>query len=141
MKFWSSRVAALSVFFLAQAACAQSPDVIHTEQSKFENIVVYEQAGERCMKFGSLRSSGRQTCLKVQKPETLLFDYTRMMIGALYLKPDAQRIELVGWAQNHGVSELAIPRKIVHVKDIPVLGTGKTDYVKVEKMALTTKAG
>ena len=54
--------------------------------------------------------------------------------------PEAQRIELVGWAQNHGVSELAIPRKIVHVKDIPVLGTGKTDYVRVEKMALTTKA-
>jgi acyl-[acyl-carrier-protein]-phospholipid O-acyltransferase/long-chain-fatty-acid--[acyl-carrier-protein] ligase len=54
--------------------------------------------------------------------------------------PDAQRIELVGWSQNHGVSDLAIPRKIVHVKDIPVLGTGKTDYVKVEKMALTSTA-
>jgi acyl-[acyl-carrier-protein]-phospholipid O-acyltransferase / long-chain-fatty-acid--[acyl-carrier-protein] ligase len=49
--------------------------------------------------------------------------------------PEAQRIELVGWSQNHGVSELAIPRRIVHVKEIPVLGTGKTDYVKVEKMA------
>ena len=49
--------------------------------------------------------------------------------------PEAQRIELVGWAQNHGVSELAIPRKIVHVKEVPVLGTGKTDYVKVEKLA------
>jgi acyl-[acyl-carrier-protein]-phospholipid O-acyltransferase / long-chain-fatty-acid--[acyl-carrier-protein] ligase len=49
--------------------------------------------------------------------------------------PEAQRIELVGWAQNHGVSELAIPRRIIHVKEIPVLGTGKTDYVRVEKMA------
>jgi acyl-[acyl-carrier-protein]-phospholipid O-acyltransferase / long-chain-fatty-acid--[acyl-carrier-protein] ligase len=49
--------------------------------------------------------------------------------------PEAQRIELVGWSQNHGVSELAIPRRIVHVKEIPVLGTGKTDYVKVEKLA------
>ncbi len=49
--------------------------------------------------------------------------------------PDAQRVELVGWAQNHGVSELAVPRRIVHVKDVPVLGTGKTDYVKVERLA------
>jgi spermidine synthase len=96
MKFWSLRVAALSVLFFAQAACAQSPQVLHTEQSKFEKIVVYEQAGERCMKFGSLASSGRQTCLKIQKPQTLLFDYTRMMLGALYLKPDAQRILIVG---------------------------------------------
>lgn len=49
--------------------------------------------------------------------------------------PEADRLELVGWAHNHGVSELAIPRRIVHVKEIPVLGTGKTDYVKVEKLA------
>jgi acyl-[acyl-carrier-protein]-phospholipid O-acyltransferase/long-chain-fatty-acid--[acyl-carrier-protein] ligase len=49
--------------------------------------------------------------------------------------PDAQRFELVGWAQNHGVSELAIPRRIIHVKEVPVLGTGKTNYVTVEKMA------
>jgi acyl-[acyl-carrier-protein]-phospholipid O-acyltransferase/long-chain-fatty-acid--[acyl-carrier-protein] ligase len=49
--------------------------------------------------------------------------------------PEADRMELIGWVHNHGVSELAIPRKIVHVPEIPVLGTGKTDYVKVEKMA------
>lgn len=49
--------------------------------------------------------------------------------------PDAERLELVGWVHNHGVSELAIPRKIVHAKEIPVLGTGKTDYVKVQKLA------
>lgn len=47
--------------------------------------------------------------------------------------PDASRHDLVGWAHNHGVSELAVPRRIIHVEDIPVLGTGKTDYVSVEK--------
>ncbi|HUO99694.1 MAG TPA: AMP-binding protein [Rhizomicrobium sp.] len=48
--------------------------------------------------------------------------------------PDAQRMELVGWVHNHGVSDLAIPRRIIHVKEVPVMGTGKTDYVKVERM-------
>ncbi len=48
--------------------------------------------------------------------------------------PDAQRVDLVGWAQNHGVAEIAVPRRIIHVKEVPVLGTGKTDYVKVEKL-------
>ncbi|HEX2593662.1 MAG TPA: AMP-binding protein, partial [Rhizomicrobium sp.] len=47
--------------------------------------------------------------------------------------PAANRHDLVGWAHNHGVSELAIPRRIIVVEDIPVLGTGKTDYVSVEK--------
>ena len=41
----------------------------------------------------------------------------------------------LGWAHNHGVPELAVPRRIVHVKSMPVLGTGKTDYVRVQKLA------
>jgi acyl-[acyl-carrier-protein]-phospholipid O-acyltransferase/long-chain-fatty-acid--[acyl-carrier-protein] ligase len=49
--------------------------------------------------------------------------------------PDADRMELIGWVHNHGVSELAIPRRIIHVDEIPVMGTGKTDYVKVQQMA------
>jgi acyl-[acyl-carrier-protein]-phospholipid O-acyltransferase/long-chain-fatty-acid--[acyl-carrier-protein] ligase len=47
--------------------------------------------------------------------------------------PDAKRTDFAGWASNHGVSELAIPRRIVQVDDVPVLGTGKTDYTKVTK--------
>jgi acyl-[acyl-carrier-protein]-phospholipid O-acyltransferase/long-chain-fatty-acid--[acyl-carrier-protein] ligase len=46
---------------------------------------------------------------------------------------DANRHDLVGWAHNHGVADIAVPRRIMAVEDIPVLGTGKTDYVQVEK--------
>ena len=49
--------------------------------------------------------------------------------------PEARRTDLIAWAQNHGVSELAIPRKILIIPEIPVLATGKTDYVAVEKLA------
>ncbi len=48
---------------------------------------------------------------------------------------EARRVDLIAWAQNHGVSELAIPRRVMMVDAIPVLGTGKTDYVTVQKMA------
>jgi acyl-[acyl-carrier-protein]-phospholipid O-acyltransferase/long-chain-fatty-acid--[acyl-carrier-protein] ligase len=48
--------------------------------------------------------------------------------------PEANRVDFVGWAHNHGVPELAVPRRFVKVDEIPVLGTGKTDYVKVQKM-------
>jgi acyl-[acyl-carrier-protein]-phospholipid O-acyltransferase/long-chain-fatty-acid--[acyl-carrier-protein] ligase len=47
---------------------------------------------------------------------------------------DAKRHDLVGWVHNHGGQELAVPRRVILVEDIPVLGTGKTDYVKVQKM-------
>ncbi|HXL98719.1 MAG TPA: AMP-binding protein, partial [Rhizomicrobium sp.] len=49
-------------------------------------------------------------------------------------KKGATRHDLVGWAHNHGVPDLAVPRRIVEVDDVPVLGTGKTNYVIVEKM-------
>lgn len=48
--------------------------------------------------------------------------------------PDAKRVDLVGWAHNHGVPDIAVPRRIAVVHEVPVLGTGKTDYVKVQKM-------
>ena len=38
-------------------------------------------------------------------------------------------------AQAIGAPELAVPRKIIHVPEIPVLGTGKTDYVAIQRMA------
>jgi acyl-[acyl-carrier-protein]-phospholipid O-acyltransferase/long-chain-fatty-acid--[acyl-carrier-protein] ligase len=57
-------------------------------------------------------------------------------IVLLTTNPQAQRVDLIGWAQNHGVAEIAVPRRIIHTDDIPVLGTGKTDYVKVEKIIL-----
>ncbi len=42
--------------------------------------------------------------------------------------PDANRADMLAWAQSHGVSELAVPRKVFHVEEVPVLGTGKTNY-------------
>lgn len=47
---------------------------------------------------------------------------------------DADRSALLAWCQSHGVSELSVPRKVFFVEEIPVLGTGKTDYGSVNKM-------
>ncbi len=38
------------------------------------------------------------------------------------------------WAQSHGVSPLAIPKRVAFVPEIPVLGTGKTNYVAVRQL-------
>lgn len=48
----------------------------------------------------------------------------------------ANRPDMIAWAQNHGVSELSVPRKVFKVDEIPVLGTGKIDYGSVSKLAL-----
>jgi acyl-[acyl-carrier-protein]-phospholipid O-acyltransferase/long-chain-fatty-acid--[acyl-carrier-protein] ligase len=54
---------------------------------------------------------------------------------------EATRPSLLAWAQHHGVSELAVPRRLLIVQEIPVLGTGKTDYVAVQKLAAESTEG
>ena len=49
--------------------------------------------------------------------------------------PEAKRHELLTWAQTHGVPEISVPKKIIAVESLPVLGTGKLDYVSVTNMA------
>jgi len=47
----------------------------------------------------------------------------------------ANRGELLTWAQTHGVPEISVPKKIITVDKIPVLGTGKLDYVSITNLA------
>jgi len=48
---------------------------------------------------------------------------------------DATASALIEHAQSLGAPEIAVPRKIVKVPEIPVLGTGKTDYVTIMRLA------
>jgi acyl-[acyl-carrier-protein]-phospholipid O-acyltransferase/long-chain-fatty-acid--[acyl-carrier-protein] ligase len=53
---------------------------------------------------------------------------------------DAAVAALLQHAQSIGAPELAVPRKILKVQEIPVLGTGKTDYVAIQRMVDAQKA-
>jgi acyl-[acyl-carrier-protein]-phospholipid O-acyltransferase/long-chain-fatty-acid--[acyl-carrier-protein] ligase len=47
---------------------------------------------------------------------------------------DAESGALIAHAQSIGAPEIAVPRKIIRVPEIPVLGTGKTDYVALQRI-------
>jgi acyl-[acyl-carrier-protein]-phospholipid O-acyltransferase/long-chain-fatty-acid--[acyl-carrier-protein] ligase len=49
-------------------------------------------------------------------------------------RPDADVGRIAEWAREHGAPELAVPKKIVRVKELPMLGTGKTDYVGIQSL-------
>jgi acyl-[acyl-carrier-protein]-phospholipid O-acyltransferase/long-chain-fatty-acid--[acyl-carrier-protein] ligase len=55
-------------------------------------------------------------------------------------RSDAEVARLAEWAREHGAPELAVPKKIVRVGEVPVLGTGKTDYVAIQQMVEMDKA-
>lgn len=47
---------------------------------------------------------------------------------------DADRSALVTQAQKEGIGEINVPRKVMVVVAIPILGTGKTDYVSAQTL-------
>jgi acyl-[acyl-carrier-protein]-phospholipid O-acyltransferase/long-chain-fatty-acid--[acyl-carrier-protein] ligase len=51
--------------------------------------------------------------------------------------PEAQARDLQQWGRLHGATELMIPRDIRVMAELPVLGTGKVDYVTLGEMAQT----
>jgi acyl-[acyl-carrier-protein]-phospholipid O-acyltransferase/long-chain-fatty-acid--[acyl-carrier-protein] ligase len=47
---------------------------------------------------------------------------------------DAKREDMSAYAKEHGIGELSVPRNIKIVDAVPLLGTGKMDYVGVQKL-------
>ena len=70
--------------------------VIHNERSLYRNLFITEDGDTRCLTFRKANAGARQTCIQKADPEFLVFPYTRMMIGALYLKPKPARILVIG---------------------------------------------
>jgi len=49
-------------------------------------------------------------------------------------RQDAEAAPLLRHAQTIGAPEIAVARRIIRVPEIPLLGTGKTDYVALERI-------
>ncbi|MGA3186203.1 MAG: bifunctional acyl-ACP--phospholipid O-acyltransferase/long-chain-fatty-acid--ACP ligase [Bryobacteraceae bacterium] len=49
--------------------------------------------------------------------------------------PDLKREKLLAAAHDNGLPEFAIPRRVIHLDKLPLLGNGKKDYVKLQAMA------
>ncbi len=47
----------------------------------------------------------------------------------------AQSDAFVAFAKANGVQDIAVPKRVVVIEEIPTLGTGKTDYVALGRMA------
>jgi acyl-[acyl-carrier-protein]-phospholipid O-acyltransferase/long-chain-fatty-acid--[acyl-carrier-protein] ligase len=49
-----------------------------------------------------------------------------------------ERSALLAAARQQGLAELLIPKRLERVERLPLLGTGKTDYVRLAKMTTET---
>ncbi len=87
-------VVLLAATLMGTAALAGATELFYAK-SLYRNIMVYEDDGLRCMKFGR-NVADRQSCVLVSDHDKMVFDYTKMMMAALYLNPEPQRILIIG---------------------------------------------
>ncbi len=85
---------ALGITLLLSAA-AQAK-LIHEERSVYSRIIVEDSFGTRCLKFAQKRDDSTQTCINLSNPKKMVFSYTKMSLASLLLKPNPQRVLIVG---------------------------------------------
>lgn len=56
------------------------------------------------------------------------------MLVLVTTRVNADRSELASFARSEAVAEMNVPRRIIEAKQIPLLGTGKTDYPGVQQL-------
>jgi spermidine synthase len=81
---------------LSAGSSAQSLELVHSERSLYRQVLVYEEAGSRCLCFTRQCAIGRQSCMQLSQPDKLVFDYTHMMMGALLVNPRPERVLIIG---------------------------------------------
>ncbi|MBF0097341.1 MAG: fused MFS/spermidine synthase [Magnetococcales bacterium] len=89
---WRMLAAALLWSFCSGPLSAEN---LYEAKSLYRNILVYENQGIRCMKFG-VHDNGRQSCIDMAEPDRLVLEYTKLVLGALYLNPHPQSALVIG---------------------------------------------
>jgi spermidine synthase len=101
---WSGRSLRGAVFFMgvavALAACRVVPTgetLVHQERSALQTIVVVDERTRRCLRFGVGPGGLNQSCLSLDQPQRLQFEYTRAMVAATVLwQPQPRRLLVIG---------------------------------------------
>jgi spermidine synthase len=86
--------------------------LIHSEKSLYRQVLVYEDAVNRCLCFTHQCAIGRQSCMDLKLPDHLVFEYTKMMLASLFLRPEPQHILVIGL--GGGTLPLTLERVLSH---------------------------
>ena len=90
---FSELIQLLALMFFAVNSNAET---IHEERSKYRDITVTQVGERRCLLFNVHRGDRNQTCMMLDDPNRLVFDYTRMSFAGLLLQQAPQSILVIG---------------------------------------------
>jgi len=80
------------IFLSAQV----SAEIIHNERSLYRNIIVEDTGDLRCLRFNVKNSQSSQSCFLKSNPQSLVFNYTKLLFSALLVNNQPERILIIG---------------------------------------------
>lgn len=83
----------LTVSLLSSISYAKT---IHNERSLYRNILVEEKRGLRCLKFNVRSNKTQQSCMLVDDPQRLVFNYTKLLFSGLLINPEPKSVLVIG---------------------------------------------
>jgi len=94
--------------------------LVHSERSLYRQVLVYEDAGLRYLCFTRHCTIGRQSAMDLARPQRLVFDYTQLMMAALFLMPEPGEVLVIGLGGGSLPRALArvVPRARIDVVEI-----------------------
>jgi spermidine synthase len=85
----------LSLHLTLPSYAATLQDEIYREKSLYRDVVVTEKNDKRCMSFGRYARM-KQTCITPSNPNKLSLDYTKLLLGSLYINPQPKKVLVLG---------------------------------------------
>lgn len=108
------------LLFAKPATGAWGEEVVHREQSLYQTILIVRRGDVTCMQFSTRNEKRNQSCRDETEPKRLVFSYTRMMLAALLLNPEPERIFMAGLGGGSLVTALRglLPEAEIDVVEI-----------------------
>lgn len=116
-------LAVLAVAFVSFDAHAAEERILHRQKSLYRDVLVTDFGAVRCLTFSVRnRTTNRQSCIEVARPDLLVLDYTKLMMAGLYAQPAPKRILVVGLGGG------ILPRTLAKL-----LPTASIDVVEIDQ--------
>jgi spermidine synthase len=86
----------IGAVLLCAISCAANAELIHRERSLYQTILVNKSGSTVCLQFSVRRDQRNQSCIDQRRPKEMVFTYTKMMMSALLLNPNPERVLIAG---------------------------------------------
>ena len=135
-------LAILSAILLNALSSTANANTIHSERSLYRNILVEENNGLRCLKFNVKSTKTQQSCMLVNQPQQLVFNYTKMLFSSLLLNPNPERILIIGLgggSMSNALHEIFPSANITNVEiDPAVIKVARSYFDFIENQQVTS---